>query len=178
MWLGKKSITVLKTFIDGYVTCEGFNEISAALVPPFHLFLPWVQMIYNHDGSYYNWDGIILQNSDNDEAKAFEKFLELFDEFRKLKLNVISAAINDADSINFSFTKSYQETWSIKRDKNPASDELFIVEYDKKLGYTIYHRLDNKGTVWDSTLLSHLQKNMLLMFRENQWIGITPKELI
>ena len=131
MWLGKKSITVLKTFIDGYEICEDFNEIKSTLVPPFHLFLPWIQRLYRHNGSYYNWDGIILQNSDNDENKAFDKFLELFDEFRKLKPTILSATdISDVDLENLLLTKSYrEELWNNRRLITASADKLFIVEY-------------------------------------------------
>jgi hypothetical protein len=180
MWIGKKSITVLKTFIAGYEVCEDFNKISPALTPPFHLFLPWIQNLYNHNGSYYNWDGIILQNSSNDEAQALDKFLELFDEFKQLKKTTVAAAdITDATAAHFLPPKDADELFAARAIggfKHPAPDKLFIVEYDKEFGCTIYHRA-NENITWNSELLLKLHKRMRLMFNENQWVGTMPNKL-
>jgi hypothetical protein len=43
MYLGEKSISKLRTYMDGYQTCETFNGIkSKETKPPFWLFFPWI----------------------------------------------------------------------------------------------------------------------------------------
>ena len=102
MYIGEKSISNLRIFMDGYQACELFNEINAkGTKPPFWIFFNWICKYYNHSGSYYSWDGIILQNCDNDEEKALETFLLRFDEFRKIKpLKLITAKVSKSE-INF-----------------------------------------------------------------------------
>lgn len=180
MWLGKKSITVLKTFIGGYETCEQFNDINPVLTPPFRLFLPWVQRLYNHNGSYYNWDGILLQKSANDEEKALDNFFELFDKFRALKATTIAAAdISGAAAACFLTPKDANELFAaqtIGEFRYPVADKLFIVEYDKESGCTVYHQA-NESVSWNAELLLKLHKRMRLMFEENQWVGTMPNKL-
>ncbi|MBK8442333.1 MAG: hypothetical protein IPL35_02495 [Sphingobacteriales bacterium] len=102
MYIGEKSISKLGLFMLGYEMCEKLNEIkSTDTKPPFWLFFQWICKYYNHSGSYYSWDGIILQNCGNDEAKALDTFFERFDEFRTYKpIKIISAKITDSE-LNF-----------------------------------------------------------------------------
>lgn len=76
LYLGEKSISKLKLFMTGYATCEQFNHIqSVDTKPPFRFFFDWIVNYYEHSGSYFNWDGIILQNCKMEEDKALDVFL-------------------------------------------------------------------------------------------------------
>ena len=148
MYIGEKSISNLRIFMDGYQACELFNKINAKETkPPFWIFFNWICKYYNHSGSYYSWDGIILQNCDNDEEKALETFLLRFDEFRKIKpLKLITAKVSKSE-INF-FNSHEGIRWRMIDGEGirigPA-DNLFIVEYDNNLGCSSHHRKENKG---------------------------------
>jgi len=102
LYLGEKSITKLRIFMAGYELCEIAHEIRPSNTkPPFWLFFHWICKYYHHSGSYYSWDGIILQNCDQDEAKAFETFFLRFDEFRKFTPQRIMAARIRKQEIDF-----------------------------------------------------------------------------
>ena len=142
MYIGEKSISKLSLFMSGYEMCENFNEIkSKDTKPPFWLFLQWICKYYNHSGSYYNWDGIILQNCGNDEARALDTFFKRFDEFRIYEpINIDSAKITDSE-LNF-FHSHEGIRWTLKdgeRVREKPADILYVVEYDKDFGSTIHH---------------------------------------
>lgn len=142
MYIGERSISKLRLFMIGYEMCENFNEIkSKDTTPPFWLFFQWVCKYYNHSGSYYNWDGIILQNCGNDEAKALDTFFERFDEFRNYKpIKIISAKITNFE-LNF-FHSHEGMRWTVKdgeRIREKPAEILYVVEYDKGFGSTIHH---------------------------------------
>ncbi len=151
MYLGKNSISNLRIFMDGYQICEMFNEIKAEnTTPPFWLFFKWICKYYNHDGSYYSWDGIILQNSENDEAKALSTFFKRFDEFRNLKpKKLITCQITEKEIEYFSVHNKIvrRRIFEEKETIIGPANNLFIVEYDKELGSASYHRKKEQGII-------------------------------
>ncbi|WP_162794141.1 hypothetical protein [Runella rosea] len=152
MYIGKKSISALRIFMDGYQTCELFNGIKTKETkPPFWIFFYWICKYYNHSGSYYSWDGIILQNCENDEVKAIETFFERFDEFRQFQpKRLIASQISDK-AINFFYSNEGKRRL-IKNGEEKRigpADKVFIIEYDNNLGCSSHHRKDNKGINFD-----------------------------
>jgi len=76
MYLGGRTITHLKAFIDGwFFGSEEYIE-DANLLEEFQL---WLQEKYQVKGTQ-SWAGIILFYS-NDEFDALQNFFALFDEF-------------------------------------------------------------------------------------------------
>ncbi|MEM6965036.1 MAG: hypothetical protein AAF573_09735 [Bacteroidota bacterium] len=155
MYIGEKSISKLRLFMIGYEMCEDFNGINSKDTrPPFWLFFHWICKYYSHSGSYYNWDGIILQNCGNDESKALDTFFERFDEFRTYQpKKIISAKITDSE---LSFFYSHEGTrWTLrngKRIKEKPAEVIYIVEYDKGFGSTIHHLVSEKQVYADYKL--------------------------
>ena len=147
MYIGEKSISNLRIFMDGYSICEHFNNIKPQdTQPPFWLFFHWICKYYKHNGSYYNWDGIILQNCEMDEAKALDTFFERFDEFRAFQpFQLLTCPIDEQAKDHFYSHKGIR--WNLIDGKQirigPAKD-LFIVEYDQSFGSAIYHRNADK----------------------------------
>ncbi len=82
MYLGRSTISNLRTFIAGYIFARRQMQISQTKQEQeFSNFQTWIQQRYNVT---YNqtWDQIILFFS-KDENSAFEEFFKLFDEFIK-----------------------------------------------------------------------------------------------
>jgi hypothetical protein len=80
MYLGRSTISNLRTFIAGYSFARRQMQIpQTSQEQEFSNFQTWIQQKYN---VAYNqtWDQIILFFS-KDENSAFEEFFKLFDEF-------------------------------------------------------------------------------------------------
>ena len=80
MYLGRSTISNLRTFIAGYSFARRQMQIpQTTQEQEFSNFQTWIQQKYN---VAYNqtWDQIILFFS-KDENSAFEEFFKLFDEF-------------------------------------------------------------------------------------------------
>jgi hypothetical protein len=82
MYLGRSTISNLRTFIAGYSFARRQMQIpQTTQEQEFSCFQTWIQQKYN---VAYNqtWDQIILFFS-KDENSAFEEFFKLFEEFTK-----------------------------------------------------------------------------------------------
>ena len=140
LFLIEKSISRLKTFMSGYFACEDFNQIKADSKPPFWLFFHYVCKFYNHNGSYHNWDGIILQNCNNDKKKALEEFFKRFDEFRKIQ--PLKGLISNINSESLKFYNSRMEKIEFEVDTKlgrEVVDQFIIIKYDHDFGCEIYY---------------------------------------
>ncbi len=83
MYLGRSTISNLRTFIAGYSFARRQMQIpQTTQEQEFSNFQTWIQQKYN---VAYNqtWDQIILFFS-KDENSAFEEFFKLFDEFKQI----------------------------------------------------------------------------------------------
>ncbi|BAY81340.1 hypothetical protein NIES267_08160 [Calothrix parasitica NIES-267] len=81
MYLGKSSITNLRSFLDGYMGARrdlGLPETDEET--EFYKFHDWIQKRFDIK-SYYGWNDIILLNS-IDERDALNKFFVLFEQFK------------------------------------------------------------------------------------------------
>ena len=182
MFIGEKSISKLMLFINGYWMCEDFNQIeSKDTRPPYWLFLKSICKYYNHNGSYYNWDGIILQNCGNNEEKAFETFLDRFDEFRTYKpIKIIFSKISKRELAFFHSHKGFR--WTVQEGelkKGQPANTLYIIEYDRGFGVTIHQRRDEKQFSSDYELNIEAAKNKAIREygSQLQWIEISEKEI-
>ena len=77
IYIGKKSATLLKAFIDGYMDRE--LEINSKSQSTFCGFSDFVVSHYNVCKNP-NWDRIITAYTSNDDM-AFEEFYRLLDEY-------------------------------------------------------------------------------------------------
>jgi len=77
MYLGRKSIIILWTYISGYETREW--EINLGYSSPFYKFNDFVARYYNTEINF-SWARLITAHTNNEES-SFDKFYELLDEF-------------------------------------------------------------------------------------------------
>ena len=93
-WLTKKSIFALQDLINGFMIfgLYGNDNYTHKLIyyendVDFSEFLYWIQEIpfleFSNGPSFANF---LYEKANKDEAKAFDLFYELLDEFKKLKI--------------------------------------------------------------------------------------------
>lgn len=83
IYLGQRSLTALKGFIDGYSFAIVENNILVEEeIPPFRQFHDWVARYYKWYESTAGWKNIILKEV-GDEAKACDVFFELLELFKQ-----------------------------------------------------------------------------------------------
>jgi len=146
-FLAETTISKLRTYMDGFYMCKHLFDIKTDdTLPPFWLFFNWICKEYNHSGSYYSWDGIILQNSDNNEEIALETFFKKFDEFREIRpTNILVSEIGKTE-VEFFF--SHEGIRKLVRDGKESrigpSNFLYVVKYNSNLGCSCHHHKDGK----------------------------------
>ena len=79
VYLGKPSLLRLKHYIQGYSICLAKHGLGEEENFAFG-FYPFVKQKYDALESQ-SWYGIIKNQCEGDEEKAFYKFFELFDEY-------------------------------------------------------------------------------------------------
>jgi hypothetical protein len=81
MYLGKRSISRLRSFLDGYMGArEDLGLPRTEQEREFNGFQEWIQERFSITSSH-GWDSIILFYS-ADERDALDKFFELFEKFQ------------------------------------------------------------------------------------------------
>ncbi len=80
LYLGKSSLSQLKTFLDGYsFALRQLNIFLSEEEQEFEEFQEWIEDKFNQSSTQH-WSRIILFYSE-DERDALNRFFELFDEF-------------------------------------------------------------------------------------------------
>jgi hypothetical protein len=77
MYLGRRSLSCLRSFLDGWCYRDKEEPCDASFFRGFH---EWVERKYGQKDTQ-SWDRIILFYS-QDEADALDRFFKLFDEYR------------------------------------------------------------------------------------------------
>lgn len=91
MYLGRTSVTNLRTFLAGYVFARRQAGIpQTEQEQQFSEFQIWVQQHFNLP-SNQTWDQIILFFSE-DEHSAWGYFFQLFDEFQQAHGSIVATA--------------------------------------------------------------------------------------
>ncbi|TAE75357.1 MAG: hypothetical protein EAZ85_02655 [Bacteroidetes bacterium] len=82
MYIGETKISNLESFIGGYYFAESVHKFElTALDLYFENFNDWIMKYYRWKESTAGWKNIILTEMENDETKALQTFLILYDEF-------------------------------------------------------------------------------------------------
>lgn len=82
MYLGTCSILRLRDFLSGCHYMMMRFEIQDDTKPDFQGFHDWVAQKFGWRESTAGWANIILAETDNDEAKALDRFWELVEEYQ------------------------------------------------------------------------------------------------
>lgn len=149
MWLGEKAISNLRVFLDGFWTHQYLNGIDTPSVLPFWLFEPYIHKYYGNKlkNKGYSWNQLILLKCKRNESQALDKFIELFDEFQKIKPS--AASISTIKTPEIEFFKTQNNIYRIRIDENrnevdygPA-ERIYIIEYSNDFGCVLHYRFNN-----------------------------------
>lgn len=105
MWLGRKSLELLKANTSGYLQCACEYGVKTNFFENFQIYVE--KYFYNKGYGELGWDGIILKECNNDEDLAFEKFYEILEEYKRRDVRYDSDFLvvgNPKNKIHHDFT--------------------------------------------------------------------------
>lgn len=139
MYLGSKSITALRSFLDGYsygLREMGYKERYEMFPLNFGFMHEYTAQLYGFYGSTAGWRNHILWNNGGDEEKALFKFFELFDEFKEIRAEKCWRAVLSAE--NIAYNNSMEHAYSLRADKKQPVYDNPICVYVIKLTIPAY----------------------------------------
>lgn len=97
MFMGTRSITLLRTFIDGYFYATDTNNINIDDSVRFGELHDWIANYFGWNGSTAGWSTIILRECDGNESLALDTFFELYDLFKVRTCSTAPMATSQID---------------------------------------------------------------------------------
>jgi hypothetical protein len=85
MFIGDRKISSLDSFVQGYFYAVQSNDVFIENKVEFNEFHDWVAGHFKWKESTAGWRRIILQECNEDEELALNKFFELYDQFKERK---------------------------------------------------------------------------------------------
>ncbi len=130
LWLGRKSISRMQVFLAGYGTAE--MDYNVKREHPNQLFpLDWwfmhefAKIKCNEYESTAGWCNIILKHCGGNEEAALDKFYELADELRSMKMKSGRKALLSEENIRYNDSMEHcRHTYTDRIEpcyKNPAA---------------------------------------------------------
>ncbi|PBQ31753.1 hypothetical protein CNR22_08210 [Sphingobacteriaceae bacterium] len=123
-------------FSDLYNLIRGYSVNPATHDnPPLDYLNVWVKKKFNKWGASMDWAKAILEECDNDQEKAFWKYLDLLEEFHQIKpLKIYTTNLADEDLAKFYSTNGLK-TWSMIGPENrrlvePAPYHIKLIEFE------------------------------------------------
>lgn len=103
-YLGKHSITNLNHFLDGYITAltdnGQYNNQQKKLLPlSFWYMHELTAVAYGFYESTLGWCKIILNSLNGNEHAALDRFFELYDEFKSIRISTVKCAVIDNENL-------------------------------------------------------------------------------
>lgn len=100
MYLGRKSLSHLRTFLDGYGLARRQLGIPISIEEKsFEQFQKWIEHRFNQPATQ-SWDRIILFYAEDDSI-ALTRFFELFDEFWQQYSNEVKSKKPDGVEVMY-----------------------------------------------------------------------------
>ena len=166
LYLRKKSVSDLFVFISGYHLCGQIHGFTEATEPPFWMFFHWVMKRLEHNGSYHNWDGMLLEAAAGDEDAALNRFFEEFDLFQTLSVSR-HALIQPDEKAQAYFIDHLNQTRPdlINHPNKPGpATELEVYSYAPDFGCALYERRVNT-LAWGNYFTSENELNDWMMVK-------------
>lgn len=178
LYIGEKSITRLYVFLIGYATAEhdyGLTENaepSNSLLPLNWWFMhEFAKIKCGEKESTSGWCEMILCYCNGDESAALDKFFEIFDEFKSLKLINVKKAVLSTENrcCNNSMEHCHKEIAGKAEAfyKNPIA--VYICELSGNNGFIAAVETEEKVKIADCIFCS---LNQAEEFAENSFAKI------
>jgi hypothetical protein len=125
LYLGKKSVSLLRAFLDGYRTAIDETANSGIEHKETLSFHDWVAMKAGFREDTSGWNNVLLETEGGDEEKAFAKFFVYLDEYKSRNAKVICEAVPEKGrSWRYSITNG-------EKIETPLPSLVQIVTYDE-----------------------------------------------
>ena len=145
LFMGSKSITVLKSFLDGAVYASyllgidvSYNDFSPI---PFRFFNDYVAQFYNYFESTSGWMHMILDKNNGEEKASFDIFYTLLDNFRSITISKIQKCVLTQEQINYHIENEYAPKRVLHNDCNRIEPlfidpkAIYLIELSNNSGY-------------------------------------------
>lgn len=137
LFMGSKSITLLRSFLDGagYAShIHGIDDAYDGFSPiPFRLFNDYVAHFYNYFEATSGWMNMILDKNNGDEEVSFDIFYTLLDNFRSINISKIQKCVLTQAHIKY----HYENEYATKRVPHNNSNQIEPLFLDPKAIYLI-----------------------------------------
>ncbi len=148
MYIGECKISAMSSFLDGYHFCSITHNIKEDKVfPPFWYFHEWAKENYNWYESTAGWKNIILQENNNDEAKALDVFFDLMADFKTLYPIKIERLRLEKQNLAFHHSKKCTTKYMDGRPIYEHATEVLLVTYSHNFGLSYF--VPNTGDAFD-----------------------------
>lgn len=158
MCIRKKHITYLETLINGYFM--GKKDYRTHLFPlDFRFMHEFAKVKYHESSSTAGWCNIILKNCDGDEEKAFDRFFELYDEFKQLRMTECAKYVLTESNIDYN--NSMKHGYSVSaHSKEPI--------FSKPIAVYLIHLTNNTGWIVLTETDSRICINEIMIFESRE----------
>ena len=146
LFMGSKSITALRNFLDGAIYAsqilgiddDGCNDFSPI---PFRFFNDYVAQFYNYFESTSGWMNMILNKNNGEEKDSFDIFYKLLDDFRSINISKIQKCVLTQEQINYHMENEYTNKRVLNNDSNQIEPlfigpkAIYLLELSNNSGY-------------------------------------------
>lgn len=162
MFIRKKYITYLETLINGYLMGKRDAKIYCTRLFPldFWFMHEFVRIKYNEESSTAGWCNIILNNCDNDEEKAFDRFFEVYDEFKQLRMTECIKYVLTENNIEYNNSMEHGYSMSTYGKepifRNPAA--VYFVNLTNDMGWITLVETESKICIENRKIFESREK--------------------
>jgi len=175
LFMGSKSITALKNFLDGAVYTshilgidDGYNYFSPI---PFRFFNDYVAQYYNYFESTSGWMNMILYKNNGEEKVSFDTFYTLLDNFRSITISKIQKCVLTQEQINYHTEYEYASKRLLNKGCNRIEPlfidpkAIYLIELSNNSGYLCIVECDD--TIFLHSSLLRSRQSAIKYFKSN-----------
>jgi hypothetical protein len=175
LFMGSKSITVLRSFLDGAVYTshilgidDGYNDFSPI---PFRFFNDYVAQFYNYFESTSGWRNMILNKNNSDEKASFDIFYTLLDNFRSINILKIQKCVLTQEQINYHTENEYAPKRVLYNNCNRIeplfidSKAIYLIELSNNSGYLCM--VEGYNSIYLHSFLLGSRQSAIKYFKSN-----------
>jgi hypothetical protein len=175
LFMGSKTITVLKNFLAGAVYTshilgmdDGCNEFSPI---PFRFINDYVAYFYNYFESTSGWMNMILNKNNGEETASFDIFYTLLDNFRSINILKIQKCVLTQEQIKYHIENEYAPKRVLHNDCNRVEPlfidpkAIYLIELSNNSGYLCM--VEGNDTIFLHSFLLRSRQSAIKYFKSN-----------
>ena len=175
LFMGSKSITVLRSFLDGVTYAsnilgieDGYCDFSPI---PFRFFNDYVAHFYNYFEATSGWKNMIINKNNGEEKASFDIFYVLLDNFRSINISKIQKCDLTQEHINYHIENEYAPKRAIYNNCNQMKplfidpSAIYLIELSKNSGYLCM--VEGYNTIYLHSILLRNRQDAIKYFNNN-----------